>query len=146
MKNKTKINPKDFTRIIRWSREDNAYVGSLPELCGDCCHHPSDPQNVAAQLDDIAEQTFRACLRHNLPFDPPGSALVISRHTTPNSDTAAFVSDIRRSLGLNQGDFAAALGISKSTLSKWETGARRPDAAAYKLLRILRQKPELITA
>ncbi len=134
-----------FTRIIRWSQEDNAYVGSLPELCGDCCHHPSDPQNVAAQLDDIAEQTFRVCLRHNLPFDPPGSALVISRHITPNSDTAAFVSDIRRSLGLNQGDFAAALGVSQSTLSKWETGARRPDAAAYKLLRILRQKPELIT-
>ena len=146
MKNKTKINPKDFTRIIRWSQEDNAYVGSLPELCGDCCHHPSDPQNVAAQLDDIAEQALSACLRHKLPFDPPGSALVISRHTPLNSDTADFVSSLRRSLGLNQGDFAAALGVSQSTLSKWETGARRPDAAAYKLLRILRDHPTLIGA
>ena len=145
MKNKRKINSKDFTRIIRWSPEDHAYVGSLPELCGDCCHHPSDPQNVAAQLDDIAQQTLDSCLRHKLPFDPPGSALVINRHPQLNGDIAALVSGLRRSLGLNQGEFAAALGISQSTLSKWETGARRPDAAAYKLLRILRQKPDLIT-
>lgn len=54
--------------------------------------------------------------------------------------------ELRHSLQLSQGDFAAALGISKSTLSKWESGERRPDAAAAKLLRILKQQPGCITA
>ncbi len=143
---KSKINPKEFTRIIRWSSEDNAYIGSLPELCGDCCHHPSDPKKAAEQLDALAEQALDSCLRHNLPFDPPGSALIITRHTPTNRDTAAFISALRQDMGLNQQDFAAALGVSKSTLSKWETGTRRPDAAAYKLLRILRNNPGLISA
>jgi len=63
-----------------------------------------------------------------------------------NQDTALMVTSLRKKLGLSQKDFAASLGVSISTLTKWETGDRRPDAAAAKLLRILQQSPEYITA
>ena len=56
-----------------------------------------------------------------------------------------MVNGLQKKLRLSQSDFAVAPGVSTFTLSKGETGDRRPDAAA-KLLRILRQKPEHITA
>lgn len=43
-----------YTRIIRWSREDGCYVGSLPEICGNCCHGDT-VEAVCRQLDEIAE-------------------------------------------------------------------------------------------
>lgn len=91
--NKTNISAKEFTRIIRWSEEDHAFIGSLPELCGDCCHDPSDPLKVAAMLDDLAEEAYAACLRLNLPFDLPGSALVVIDKKKKNITAAQLVRD-----------------------------------------------------
>ena len=139
-----KTDAKMFTRLIRWSEEDGLFVGSLPEIAPECCHGQSVAE-VAALLDEIAEDSLQACLEHGIPFDRPGSAMVIVPQAARNSDTAAQVRELRHSLQLSQGDFAAALGISKSTLSKWESGERRPDAAAAKLLRILKQQPGCIT-
>lgn len=134
-----------FTRLIRWSEEDRLYIGSLPEIAPDCCHGNTIAE-VAALLDDIAETSLLNCKEHGIPYDPPGSAMVIIRQQARNQDTALMVTSLRKNLGLSQSDFATALGVSTSTLSKWETGDRRPDAAAAKLLRILQQKPEYITA
>ena len=134
-----------FTRLIRWSAEDSCYIGSLPEIAPDCCHAPTIAE-VSALLDDIAELSLKNCLEHGIPYDAPGSALVLTPHPAKNADTAAMVTTLRRRYGLSQADFSAALGISKSTLSKWETGDRRPDGAAHKLLRILQTTPELISA
>ena len=145
MKKNTKKLAKLFTRIIRWSNEDNCYIGSLPEIAPNCCHGDTIAA-VSSQLDDIAEISLANCTACGIPYDPPGSSLIIINGTEKDTSSAQLVISLRRSLGLNQRDFAAALGISQSTLSKWETGARRPDAAAYKLLRILRQEPDLITA
>ena len=142
---KTKNIAKLFTRIIRWSEEDNCYIGSLPEIAPNCCHGDTIA-DVLSQLDDIAEISLANCTACGIPYDPPGSALIIINGGGKNSSSAQLVLSLRRSLGLNQGDFAAALGVSQSTLSKWETGARRPDAAAHKLLRILRDHPNLISA
>lgn len=139
------IDSKMFTRIIRWSEEDGLFVGSLPEIAPECCHGHSVAE-VAALLDEIAEDSLQVCRANNIPFDRPGSAMVIVPQVARNSDTAAQVRELRHSLQLSQGDFAAALGVSKSTLSKWESGERRPDAAAAKLLRILKQQPGCITA
>ena len=139
------IDSKMFTRIIRWSEEDGLFVGSLPEIAPECCHGQSVAE-VAALLDEIAEDSLQVCQENNIPFDRPGSAMVIVPQEARNADTAAQVRELRHCLQLSQGDFAAALGISKSTLSKWETGERRPDAAAAKLLRILKQQPGCITA
>lgn len=60
------------------------------------------------------------------------------------TDTANRISTLRRSLGLTQPQFAAALGIPMSTLSKWETGTRSPSGAAATLLRLLEQHPHLV--
>lgn len=136
---------RSFTRLIRWSDEDACYIGSLPEIAPDCCHAATIAE-VSALLDDIAELSLQNCLAHGIPYDAPGSALVLTPHPAKNADTAAMVSALRRRYGLSQADFSAAIGISKSTLSKWETGERRPDGAAHKLLRILQNTPELISA
>lgn len=138
-------NPEKFTRIIRWSDEDQLFIGSLPEIAPECCHGHS-VQEVYALLDQLAEDTLADCIENGIEYDAPGSATIIIAGTSPNQDTAKLTADLRRSLSLNQADFATALGVSKSTLSKWETGERRPDAAAAKLLRILSSKPELLNA
>lgn len=134
-----------FTRIIKWSAEDNLYIGSLPEIAPDCCHG-STIAEVVSMLDDIAETSLLNCQEYGIPYDPPGSAMVIIPQQARHLDTARMVANLRKKLGLSQTDFAAALGVSVSTLSKWETGDRSPDAAAAKLLRILQQNPEYITA
>lgn len=61
--------------------------------------------------------------------------------------TAVAVSPImetRHKTGLSQNHFAAALGISPSTLKSWEQGQRTPSGAAKALLKLLNKHPELI--
>lgn len=44
----------------------------------------------------------------------------------------------RKVLGLNQGDLAEKLGVDRSTVAKWETGAAKPRTdALIKLCEIL---------
>lgn len=56
-----KISAKETTRLarnyplsVRWSDEDQVFVGSIPGLTGDCCHGDT-PEEVTPQLQDIAE-------------------------------------------------------------------------------------------
>jgi predicted RNase H-like HicB family nuclease len=39
---------------VRWSDEDEAYLGSIPGLIGDCCHADT-PEVVFSQLKEIVE-------------------------------------------------------------------------------------------
>jgi len=48
----------------------------------------------------------------------------------------------RKSLGLSQGEFANAFGVSESTLRKWEQGQRAPTGAARTLLKIIEREPK----
>lgn len=68
-----KTDAQKFTRIIRWSEEDQLYIGSLPEIAPDCCHGASVAE-VVALLDVMAEESLAICLAEGIPFDPPGSA------------------------------------------------------------------------
>lgn len=54
------------------------------------------------------------------------------------------VADLRSFVGLTQGQFAAALGISVRTLQGWEQGRRRPDGPGLALLRIAARHPGII--
>jgi DNA-binding transcriptional regulator YiaG len=54
------------------------------------------------------------------------------------------VSALRRFVGLNQSQFARAMGISVHTLRSWEQGRRRPDGPAIALLRIAARHPRII--
>ena len=42
---------RPYARLIRWSDEDECFVGSLPELDGDCTHG-STVEEVARNLDE----------------------------------------------------------------------------------------------
>lgn len=50
----------------------------------------------------------------------------------------------RKALGLSQDQFAAAFGVSASTLRKWEQGQRAPTGAAKTLLKIIEREPEAV--
>jgi putative transcriptional regulator len=50
----------------------------------------------------------------------------------------------RKSLGLSQDEFANAIGVSASTLRKWEQGQRAPTGAAKTLLKIIKREPKAV--
>lgn len=50
----------------------------------------------------------------------------------------------RKSLGLSQDEFATAMGVSASTLRKWEQGQRAPTGAARTLLKIIEREPKAV--
>ncbi len=50
----------------------------------------------------------------------------------------------RTKLGLSQDRFAAAFGISPSTLKKWEQGQRRPEGPARVLLNVIDKEPAAV--
>ena len=62
----------------------------------------------------------------------------------------AFVADgpnikrLRASYRLSQGQFAAVLGISVSTLRNWEQGRRLPEGPARVLLQVADKHPEVV--
>lgn len=51
---------------------------------------------------------------------------------------------LRRFVGLSQGTFARALGISVHTLRNWEQGRRTPEGPALALLRIVARHPRVL--
>ncbi|MGI8913981.1 MAG: helix-turn-helix domain-containing protein [Chloroflexota bacterium] len=55
---------------------------------------------------------------------------------------AAHIQSVRHSLALSQGVFAAALGVSPSTVRAWEQGSRVPEGATRRLLQIAEEHPE----
>ena len=61
-------------------------------------------------------------------------------------DSGDDVIALRKFVGLSQVEFAAALGISVSTLRNWEQGRRMPDGPALALLRIAARHPRIISA
>ena len=54
--------------------------------------------------------------------------------------TPAQIKRIRRKTKASQGVFAIYLNISKSTVQKWEQGAKKPNGPSLKLLNIVDRK------
>lgn len=131
-----------YPRVIRWSDEDGCYIGSLPDVCGDCTHGDT-PEEVAANLEECAELYVENTLAEGLPLAEPGAVLVRpTRFRTGN--VGSKIRLLRELHGMSQKTLAEMLGISLSTLTKWENGLRRPSRAAAKLLDILDKHPECI--
>lgn len=51
---------------------------------------------------------------------------------------------LRFKLGLTQEEFAAHFHLPLGTIRDWECGARRPDAAAILLLRVIARNPQAV--
>jgi len=122
-----------YRKSVRWSQEDEAFIGSIDGLCGDC-HHGSDPVEVFRTLKRLAEETIAEWDAAGLTL-PDSSAAEESQ-----SDPAAT----RKALGLSQTEFAHLLAVSVRTLHKWEQHASRPSGAAKTLLKIAAANPQAV--
>lgn len=54
------------------------------------------------------------------------------------------IKNIRAKVGMSQSEFAAAFGISISTLRHWERGDRSPHGPALVLLNVVAKEPEVV--
>ena len=70
----------------------------------------------------------------------PASGAINSRRELREPNVAK----LRKSVGLSQARFAAALGISLATLQNWEQGRRRPDGPARVLLTVFKRHPKIV--
>jgi DNA-binding transcriptional regulator YiaG len=59
---------------------------------------------------------------------------------TPGFAVPAQIKRIRLKSKTSQGVFAAYLNTSKSTVQKWEQGAKRPNGPSLKLLNLVEEK------
>lgn len=67
---------------------------------------------------------------------------IASARRAPPDDIC--VRTIRERLGMSQWVFAAAFGFSHASVRNWETGRRRPEAAARVLLSVIDLEPEAV--
>ncbi len=134
-----KISAKEAIRLarnyplsVRWSDEDQVFVGSIPGLVGECCHGDT-PEEVIPQLKDIGEDlvTYLTGKDELLPAPPINSS---------NADPAS----IRSAMGLSQSKFAQLIGVSVRTLHKWEQHTSVPSGAAKTLLKVAACNPEAV--
>ena len=65
---------RNYPLNVRWSDEDQAFIGSVPGLVGECCHGDS-PEHVVSQLRDIAEDIVAHLHAKGEPL-PPVPALI----------------------------------------------------------------------
>jgi DNA-binding transcriptional regulator YiaG len=61
----------------------------------------------------------------------------------PQAAKPAEIRKIRQSLKYSLKNFASLLGVSPVTAKAWESGKISPDGPATKLLRALRERPQL---
>ncbi len=54
------------------------------------------------------------------------------------------VKAIRTKLGMSQAEFAAAFGLSLSTLRKWEQEGREPEGPARAYLKVISRNPKAV--
>lgn len=133
-----------YSRFIRWSDEDNCYIGSLPDFEKDCTHGET-LEEVNRNLQEVAEMYIERCLERGMELPQP-RAIAISPSPFRETGNEKSIARLRKSQGMSQKDFAAVLGVSPSTLVKWEHGLRRPCGPSAKLLDLIEKHPELINS
>jgi putative transcriptional regulator len=138
MKNNVDKLASMYPKTVRWSDADEAFIGTVHGLVGDCCHG-DDPHEVFRQCEEIAKECVEAAIfiKKELPKPPENIKPIRS---LPVPDPAV----IRKALGLSQVEFAKFLGISPKTLHKWEQKTSAPSGAACSLLRIAAQEPKTV--
>lgn len=123
---------RNYPLSVRWSDEDQVFIGSIPGLVGECCHGDT-PEEVIPQLKDIAEDLVSYLTEKGQLLPAP------SIHVS-NPDPAA----IRTAMGVSQTKFAQLIGVSVRTLHKWEQHTSSPSGAAKTLLRIAATNPHAV--
>jgi hypothetical protein len=91
-----------YPKSVRWSDEDDVFIGSIEGLCGDC-DHGSDPVVVFRTLKRLAEETIAQ-------WDAAGLTLPNPPSTNGSNTPASQVAPPRR----RQGAAKALLKIAAS--------------------------------
>jgi predicted HicB family RNase H-like nuclease len=60
---------KTYLPLVRWSEEDQRYVGSCPPVIGDCCHG-ADPARVMRDLLVIVDEHLALMDADGIPYPP----------------------------------------------------------------------------
>ena len=58
-----------YTKFIFWSDEDECFIGSCPDICGNCCHG-DDPTEVFSELCEIVDEWVEMIQRDGKPLPP----------------------------------------------------------------------------
>ncbi len=66
----------DYLKIVRWSDEDLCFVGSIPDVCGDCCHG-DDEVDVYAQLVEIHDTWIKDLQAEGKDLPPVRTRLMV---------------------------------------------------------------------
>lgn len=80
-------------------------------------------QGLTEAIDHAAGQRVKAVIHNITPLD---------------------VKDIRKNVGMSQGKFAMAFGVSVATLRHWERGDRSPRGPALVLLNMISREPKIV--
>ncbi len=135
-----------YVRLVYWSEEDKAYIGSLPEICGPCCD-AATPQEVYELLEEIAlgyAEDKLAGKDFGAVPDPGNLTFITSTRHNKSANSASRVAQIRQKLNVSQAVFAEIMQVNRSSVQKWEDGTRQPSGAASRLMELLSEHPELV--
>ena len=135
-----------YARLVYWSDEDQAYIGSLPEICGPCCDAATQ-QEVHALLDEIALDFAKDKLDGSdlgtIP-DPGNLTFITSTRQNSSANSGSMVARLRKKLNVSQAVFAEIMQVNRSAVQKWEDGTRTPGGTASRLMEIISNHPELV--
>ena len=135
-----------YVRLVYWSDEDQAYIGSLPEICGPCCDAATEAE-VYTLLEEIAlgyaQDKLAGRDKGTIP-DPGTLTFITKTRCNTSTNTSSQVAAIRNRLNVSQAVFAEMMGVSRHAVIRWENGTRKPEGPATRLLEIVTRHPELI--
>lgn len=58
-----------YLKYVFWSDEDECYVGTIPDLCGECCHGQKE-DDVYRQLLVIHDEWIEIFKEDGMPLPP----------------------------------------------------------------------------
>jgi len=89
-----------YSRFIRWSDEDNCYIGSLPDFEKDCTHGET-LEEVNRNLQEVAEMYIERYLEKGMELPQPRS-IAISPSPFRETGNEKSIARLRKSQGMSQ--------------------------------------------
>ena len=124
---------ESYSRVIEWSNEDKCYIGRCPELFLGGCHGDSE-EIVREQLAEVIAGVVADYHKEGKTLPAPAKRAARLNHAVL----------ARRRTGLNQKNFARAIGVGTGTLRNWEQGRVQPKGTAATLLKVVEKRPDIL--